>query len=1088
MWEFFIKNNKFAYLFLVALIGVGTYSLITIPKESAPEVIVPVGIVTTTFPGAPAADIETLITNEIERGLTSLENVKDITSTSREGVSSVVVEFEADADLDESIQSLKDEVDTIKQDLPDDANDPFVGEVNFVDQPILTIALAADMSDIAFAQLGDEVEREIELISGVSRVEFNGVRDREVTILVDQAALSNFNLSLNEVTNALRNANLTFPIGQIINDGIIYNVAFEGDIPNAAELPNIAIASRGGQPVYVRDIAVVEDGLAPATSLARLSIHGAPSTNSISFDVYKQSGGDITQLTRAVNQRVAELTETGELLDGIETSVVLDAGADIRSDLIQLSTSGFQTVFLVVLLLIAAIGWREGLLAGLAIPLSFLFGFIGLYLSGNTINFLSLFALILGIGILVDSAIVMIEGINRKMKDDPNIDKREAAIATIREFSAPLISGTLTTVSMFVGLFIVTGVIGQFIASIPFTLIFLLFASLFVSLAILPLLATGFLRRRSATKFEQQQVQFARNLENTYRSLITPFLEDENKQFKFLALIFASLVFAITLAVNVFVGLIAAPLVYVALLATYRWQKKYSWKNWVRSVVWVPLLAVILVVSGMVASIALPSYNPVQVEFFEQSDVDFVIVEIENPEGTTKETTDIAVRRVEELLYDETEIESFSVTVGSGSQFGSGGTGEKFANIFISLTDDRERTSTEIVDDLRTQVATLRDLKVTVNQPSDGPPTGAAIIVKFLGDDLTELTQLANESAQVFRSLDGAVNVETSTNNNSTEFVLELDRARTASLGLSPFQVSQIARTAVFGSEATTLTTLQEDIKVVVKLNIANAEDITTDNADNVSIDALEQIQIPTQNGTVPLSSLVTVTLRESSSVINHEGGKRVVTVQADVDGTANAREVQALALERINQELDIPAGIEISTGGGETDESNQAFVEMGLALIVGIVLMIGVLTLQFNSYLHTRYVLSILPYSLIGIFVGLALTFNPLSFPSIMGFIALSGIVVNNSILLIDMMNQLRKANPERAIKEVVLDAAGNRLRPILLTTLTTVIGMIPLTYAGDLWSPLAYAVMFGLVFSVVITLLLIPILYVRNPGTVES
>lgn len=1086
MWDFFIKNNKFAYLFLVALIGLGSYSLISIPKESAPEVIIPVGIVSTAFPGAPAADVESLVTNEIERGLVSLENVSEITSTSREGVSSIVVEFEANADLDESIDSLKDQIDSIKQELPDDATDPFVSEVNFVDQPIITIALAGDLSDISFAAIGKEVEREIELLSGISKVELQGVRDREVTILVDQTALAQYNLSLSEVTNALRNANLTFPIGQIINDGIGYNVAFEGDIRNAAELPNIAVATRNGQPVYVRDIAIVEDGLAPASSLARLSVDGAPSQNSISFDVYKQSGGDITKLTAAVNDRVAELTAEGEILAGIQTSVVLDSGEQILSDLVQLTTSGMQTVILVVLLLVVAIGIREGLLAGLAIPLSFLFGFIGLFYSGNTINFLSLFALILGIGILVDSAIVMVEGINRRMKDDPNVDKKEAAVATIKEFWAPLTAGTLTTVSMFSGLFIVTGVTGQFIESIPFTLIFLLFASLFVALFILPLLASSFLKRRSASKLEQTQVNKAAELETWYKSKIRPILESEEKQFRFLALIFASLVFALTLTFNLIVGLIAAPIVYVVLLKTFRWQKNRGWKNWVRTVVWLPLLGVILFASFSISNAIFPVISPVNVTFFEQSDVDFIIVEIENPEGTIKETTDIATRRVEEVLYGKDYIESFSTTVGSGSQFGSGGSGEKFANIFVSLTDDREINSTQIVDDLRAEVAPLRDIKVTINQPSDGPPTGAAIIVKFLGDDLAEITQLANSAAQVFRSVEGTVNVETSTNNNSTEFVLELDRARTASLGLSPFLVSQTARTAVFGSEATTLTTLAEDIKVVVKLNVANDENINANNANNISIDALEQIQIQTQSGTVPLSSLVTVSLRESSSVINHEGGKRVVTVTADVTGDANARDVQAEAVRLIEEQLDISDSVELSTGGGETDESNQSFIELFLALIVGVVLMVGVLTLQFNSYLHTRYVLSILPYSLIGIFFGLALTQNPLSFPSIMGFIALSGIVVNNSILLIDMMNQMRKANPERDITEVVLDAAGNRLRPILLTTATTVIGMVPLIYAGDLWAPLAYAVMFGLVFSVVITLVLIPVIYNRNPGEV--
>lgn len=1088
MWDFFIKNSKFAYLFLVALIGVGAYTLIAIPKESSPEVIIPVGVVSTILPGAPAADVETLITNEIERGLTSLENVKKITSTSREGVSSVVVEFEADADLDSSIQDLKDTVDTLQAELPDAAEDSFVSEVNFVDQPIVTIALSADLTDSEFNILSEQVEREIESIPGVSRVDAQGVRDREVAIIVDQTALIRYELSLNQIISAVRNANLTLPIGQIINDGISYNVAFEGDITDTTQIGNVAVSNRNGQPVYVRDVAIIEDGLAPGTSLSRLSIDGHPSENSITFNVYKQSGGDITQISAAVNQRFEELKKPGEILDGVETVTVLDAGKDIYDDLIRLSTSGLQTIVLVVLLLIVAIGWREGLLAGTAIPLSFLFGFIGLYFSGNTINFLSLFSLILGIGILVDSAIVMVEGINRKMKDDVTIDKKEAALQAIREFSAPLISGTLTTVSMFVGLFIVSGVIGQFIASIPFTLIFLLFASLFVALAILPLIASVTLKRRSATKMEQMQVEYAQRVETWYKSKLAPILDSETTQQKFLALLFAGLVFFLSLPVSLFGGIVAAPLAYVLTMQFYRFKPKKWWMHIVKTLTKTIALIVIIGASFFATGIIFPTINPVEVVFFEQSDVDYIIIELENPEGTVKEVTDIGIRRVEELLYDEPEIDSFSVTVGSGNEFGSGGTGEKFANIFVNLDPNRSRTSSEIIDDLRKQTRELSDLKVTVTQPSDGPPTGAAIIVKFLGDDLSEITRLANQSAQIFRSLDGAVNVETSTNNNNTEFVLNLDRDKAASLGLDAFTISQFARTAVFGADATALTTLDEDIDVIVKLNVNNSDRVNTDNSNVTTINAIENITIQTNAGPIALSELVTVSLRESSSVIEHEEAKRVVSVTADVAVGANARAVQTEALERIQNELSIPDDVILSTGGGETDESNQAFGEMFLALIVGVALMVGILTLQFNSFLHMQYVLSILPYSLIGIMFGLAVTSNPLSFPSIMGFIALSGIVVNNSILLIDMMNQLRRNNPEMNIRSVVLEAAGNRLRPIILTTITTVIGMIPLAFAGDLWAPLAYAVMFGLVFSVIITLVLIPILYLRKPGTVAN
>jgi HAE1 family hydrophobic/amphiphilic exporter-1 len=697
---------------------------------------------------------------------------------------------------------------------------------------------------------------------------------------------------------------------------------------------------------------------------------------------------------------------------------------------------------------------------------------------------LSLFALILGVGILVDSSIVIIEGIDRKIKENPKDDKKKAAIDTIKEFSSPLISGTLTTVSMFLGLFVVSGVTGQFISSIPFTLVSLLFVSLFVSLAILPLLSISFLKEKKSSKMENLQEKYITKLEDWYKTKVKKYLNDEHEQYKFLSLIFSGLIFSITLVVNLFIGLIAAPLLYFFALKTYAWQEKKGWRPWRRRIVWWPGFLVIMILSSFIANLLLPSFSPVKVTFFESSDSDSIIIEIENPQGTTKEDTDIDARRVEEFLYDESEIDSFAVTVGSGSSFGSGGSGEKFANIFVSLNPNRKRTSTEISDDLRAQISVLRDVKFTIDQPSDGPPTGAAIVVKFLGDDLSEITNLANQSAQILREIPEAVSVQTSTNNNSNEFVLELDQAKTAALGLSPFEVSQIARTAVFGSEATTLTTLNEDIDVIVKLNVSNRLDVTNETSDIISIDALKRIQLPTNSGTVPLSSLVNISLRESSSVISHESGKRVVSVTADVAAGSNSREIQGRAITLIKEQLDIPSGIEISTGGGEAEESNRSFLELGLALVVGIVLMVGVLTLQFNSYRHMGYVISVLPYSLIGIFIGLGLTFNPVSFPSIMGFIALSGIVVNNSILLIDTMNKLRKKNPERDIPEIVLEASGSRLKPIVLTTLTTVIGMVPLAFAGDLWAPLAYAVMFGLIFSVLITLVLIPIIYTRNPG----
>ncbi len=1032
MADFFITHNRFTALLMLALIGFGLYAVVMIPKESAPEVQVPVGVITSSLPGASAAEIETRLTNEIERGLAgSLTDVDQITSVSREGLSEVTVEFEASADIDESISELKDQVDTIVPDLPDDATEPVVTEIDFVDQPIFTLSVAGELGVSEFRAVADAVEATLESVTGVREVEVSGVQESEVSVLIEQAALAQYNLSINEVVQALQAANQTFPIGDIETDQVSYSVAFAGDIPDPAAVRDIPVTARGGQPVYVSDLGTVSVGFTEASTQSRLSVDGDPSENAITFSVYKQRGGDITALTDTLRAEIDALSATGEPLEDLTTYVVQDAGDLIEQDLLQLTSSGLQTVILVVLLLVIAIGWREGLIAGTAIPLSFTIGFIGLYLSGNTINFISLFALILGIGVLVDSGIVMVEGINRRMKDDPTIDKRQAAIATIREFASPLIAGTLTTVSMFTGLFIVSGVTGQFISSIPFTLIFVLFASLLVALGFLPVIAAWLLRRRSATRIEQAQVEYSRRLESWYASKLRHLLSQRSRKLTFLGLLIA----------------------------------------------------------GFFGALSLVPLGAVPVVFFAQGDAEQLFVEVELAEGTTKEVTDIATRRIEDILYSYDDvIEAFTTTVGAGSAFAGGGQNEKLGNFYLVLREERVRTSTEIAEALRADSAELRDLDITVSQPNAGPPTGSPIGVRLLGEDLPALNAAAGEVADLVRDIESTTNVRTSSNVNSTEIVLELDRARAASLDLSPQAISQTLRAAVFGTDATTLTTLTDEVEVVVRLNLSDTAGVDPAAANQTTVNALENISLTTPAGeSVLLGSLVEVSLRESSTVIDHEDQERVVTVSADTTPEGNVRAITEELRTRIDTELSLDESITVRFGG-ETEESNQAFGELFLALIVGVVLMIAVLVLQFNSFRHTFYVLSILPFSLIGILFGLAATGSALSFPSIMGFIALSGIVVNNSILLIDLMNTLRRREPALPIQEVVVVAATKRLRPILLTTLTTIIGMVPLLTASEIWVPLATAIMFGLAFSVVITLILIPIIYSKFPGPLRS
>lgn len=1030
MWNFFIDNNRFTYLLVVVLVGFGLYSVSSIPKESSPEVQVPIGIITTVLPGAPAVDVESLVTNELERGLSGgLENVKKITSVSSEGLSSITVEFSAEADIDESISELKDKVDTLITRLPDDAERPLVTEVNFVDQPIMTIAVSADKTPVELSLLADDLVDNLETVNGISKVEKSGVRDQEITVLVDQAALLRFNLTVNDVFNAVRSANNTFPVGQIVTDNVSYNIVFAGGTDSADGIKKIPVAVRGDQAVLVQDLAEVVVGLAPATTYSRLSVDGNPSQSSLLLSIYKQRGGDITVMTEAVETKLNELKST--ILADTTVYTVYDAGVDIKKDLSNLSISGLQTVFLVITILMIVIGWREGLIAGLAIPLSFTIGFIGLYFSDNTLNFISLFALILGIGVLVDSGIVIVEGINKRIRKNPTISKIEAAKETVNEFSAPLISGTLTTVAMFVGLFVVGGVTGQFISSIPFTLIFIMFASLVVALGFLPLITAKLLSGRQVATVDGKQDLLSKKTENWYRSILVKILSSRTLKRRFLTFI----------------------------------------------------------VVGFISAIALIPTGFVKVVFFAQSDVDDIFIEIELQEGSIKESTDLAVRRVEEYLYKHNAvIEAFSVTIGSGSMFNGGGVNPRLANIQVSLKEDRSLTSSEFVEVLRSEFSEIRDVKVTVTQPSNGPPTGSPIGIKLYGDDVETLNQVASQVTQKLSEISGVTNISTDSDANTTEIQFLVDKEKAGLYGFNSQVISQTLRSAVYGSEATSITNLKNDIPVVVRLNLNNNSEVEPEFANWTNINTIQNIELATLSGErIALGSLSEIKLREANNEIKHEDQKRVMTIGADITATGNVMEVNAELKKQIDENINLPTGVTYALGG-ETEESNQAFIEMFYALIIGIVLMVAILVFQFDSYLHTFYVLSILPFSLIGILYGLAMTGSSLSFPSIMGFIALTGIIVNNSILLIDMMNKMRLKYPDKPIIDVVVDSAVSRLRPIVLTSASTVLGMVPLLYSDEIWIPLATAIIFGLIFSVIITLILVPIIYSKWPGKVNA
>lgn len=1029
VWSFFIRKTRFSYLLIVTLVIFGISALFSMPRESNPEVSIPIGIVSTALPGASALDVETLITNKIEEKLkNNLDDVKNLTSSSREGISSIVVEFDASANLDKSIQELKDEVDAAAPDLPDEATDPFVFQVDFANDPILIFAVSGDLPPSEFQRLAKDIEREIKAVKDVSDVSIDGNREREVQVIVNKEALSTFGLNLVDIVSGISQTNSTLPAGSISVNEIEYNVQFEGDIDDPREIADIAILSVGGKPVYVRDVAIVIDGFEEQTTISRISIDGKPSKSSLSFNVFKQTGrGDITKITSAVQERLVELQQPGYMLDGLETLVIFDTGEFLLEDLTTLTRSGMYTIMLVMLILFITLGWREALIAGSAIPLSFLIAFIGLNATGNSLNFISLFSLILAVGVLVDSAIVIVEGINTRMKRW--VDKREAALSTIKEFNIPITSGTMTTVAVFAPLFFVSGIVGEFIKGIPYTIIFLLLASLLVALGLVPLISSVFMRRRMTSTLEKKQTRYAKKLRDWYAVELKSFLESRRKKLLFVSSLFVLFIIAVSLPIT-----------------------------------------------GIVKTI-----------FFDQGDADFAVVEVELPQGTVLSRTDLETRKVEEILLTEPDIDAFSLTVGAGSPFGSQSSGSKFANAFLLLkdTDDRDRTSLDIIDSLREKFALITTSQVRANQPADGPPVGTPVVIKFLGDDLQELNSLAENASELLASIPGTSDIVTSTKNDGTQFVLEIDKAKATELGLNSSLVSQTLRAAIHGIEATTINNIEEDIDVVVKLNL-NTNYRDPHDTNRTTVDAIRQIEIQSSYGAVLLGSILTTSIAQNSTTIAHEDARRVSIVESELTSTGNVREIIEEFKDRID-EINIPPSVTV-VYGGENEETDQSFKDMGVAFIVGVILMFFILVLQFNSIRYAGYIIMVIFLSLIGIFFGLLITNQPLSFPSLMGLIALSGIVVNNAIIMIDAINKLRLRNPERAVQAMVIEGAASRLRPVLLTTITTVIGLFPLTFASALWAPLAWSIIFGLSFTVVVTLFFIPMLYNRKPGSLEA
>ena len=1017
LWNFLLTRSAFTKILIVSLIGLGMYALLAMPKESTPEIKVPIGIVTTVLPGATAADVERLITDELEPAVRNVANIDKVTSQSRSGVSVITAEFIASADIETSIQDLRNAVEGAKRDLPNDAESPTVTKVDFSNQPVLMVAIGSDLHPNALTKLGEDLKDDLVNVSGVSKVEVSGTRDREISLVINKDALLQYGISPLQIAGAISAANASVPAGSLTIDDVSYPIQFKGEITNITDVLEAPIQTAGGT-IKVSDVAQVIDGFAEANSISRLYVDGKETQYALTLNVYKSSGGNILTAADNVKDRLKELE--GTLLAGSEYVVTFDASDDVRKSINELTRAGIETIILVGVLLLITIGLRESLVAVLSIPLSFVIAFIGMWLTGNTINFISLFALIIAIGVLVDSGIVVVEGIHTNR--EKGMDKIAAAQKAIRDFGWPLIAGTMTTVAVFVPLFFLSGILGQFVKGIPFTIVMVLIASIVVALGFVPLIALYLLKHQESALSKYRE-KLWHSIESWYSGALRKLFHARKLQVAFY------------LFLTVALG----------------------------------------------GGFALVGTGTLPAILFANDDVNYFTVDVELPQASTLSATDKVVREVEEFIQNETPfLTSVQVTVGGTSALSQNPqSGSKYASLTVNLVDvdEREVTSEEITKALRAQLATKtwpNNAIVRIADVAAGPPSEAPVVVKVWSNDSAKLAEATEIVENALKATEGTRDVTSSLSNDGTELSIYIDRERARDYGLSTSDVAQVLRASIAGLEATKVRIDGDDINIRVRVAL-NDDYIQPEDTIVTTADTIAQIPVATMRGNVPLGTFLTTSAGRTSSVINHEDGMRVSAVSAQLTPSGNAVAITTNFANSADS-LNLPAGVTL-TYGGDTEQIQKTFTEMGVALITGIVLMFAIIVLEFNAIAQSGRLLAVVPLSLAGVLWMLFFMGQPLSFTAFLGIIALAGVLINHGILLIDGINA-RKARGEYGdAEELILDAATSRLRPIILTTIATSAGMVPLTLVNATWAPLAFTIMGGLLYGTILTLIYVPL-----------
>jgi multidrug efflux pump subunit AcrB len=1004
--KFSVKNPVLVNMITIAVVILGVISTMSLNREVFPSISYGYIIVVTAYPGASPQEVEKVVTTPFEDEIADVDGIKKLESVTREGVSTVIIQAESDVEgmrLDQLMNDIKNEVDKVT-DLPTDVEDPEFIKIS-AEFPVVTVAISGDVPEETLRTASERLKSEIELVDGVGTVDRFGYRDREMWVSVDPRRLEAANLTLTEVIVAIKKRNLNIPGGTIEQNRKELLIRTIGEVENTADLGDVIVRSMPNGPVRVRDIAEVTEAFKKRDVYGRIS--GKPA---ITLMVTKKADGDVIDIVDEI-QRIAK--EERELLPkGAEITLVQDFAKYVQRRQNTLLSNGLMGLVLVIIVLVAMLETWVALWAALSIPFSFLTAMIVMRYTGISLNMLSMFGLILVIGMVVDNAIVVSENFFRYR--ELGLSPQEAAITGTAEVAMPVAAALTTNIASFLPLLLTSGILGKFLRVIPEVAIICFLASWFQAFFILP----GNLNQFIKVKVDTSQREF-RGWFNNLREYYGRTLEYCIRR---RYLIFFSMI-----------SIAAATIIFALVTMEFVWMGK------------------------------------MRAEQF--------LVTVNNPVDTNLNETDRVMKEVEKCVMEipPEELSSVVTTVGTAQ----GDTGYQYGtylgqlNVELTEFGYTERDSEETINKIRDKVALIPGpTSVSISMLEGGPPTGKPVSVEIKGNDFAVLEKLSNEVVGELKSMKGVKDIETNYRKGKDEIKIIIDEHKVRTLGLDVATIATEIRSAFAGGDAGNIRRGDEKINIVVKYN---------DHFQNP--DYLTNFSVTNPQGMrIPVSSVSRIIYGQGIFKIYHSERKRTISVTADIlrDETTSATVNKALIKRFGTASKEHPGYFYDYTG--EFRDTQESMESMLSAFWLALAVIFVILAALFRSFIQPIIIMVAIPFAFIGVVFGLFIMGEQLSILAVIGIVALMGIVVNNSILLLDFINRARENG--MSLREAVIESGKTRLRPILLTSLTTLGGLFPMAFgiggSEPYLAPMAISMFWGMLFSTMLTLFAVPALYI--------